>query len=492
MTSFSSPRSRVGQARGEPLSSERIDAMVRDVCAMPLGPGREAAREGVIRRLVPLARRIAAKYRNTTCEERDDLFQVACLGLVKAVDGYDPDRGHAFLSYAVPTVVGEVKRHLRDRTGLLRLPRPVQDARQRVNQARSELEQLNGRSVTHAEIAAACDLSPEAVADALRSERACRPRSLDLPGPTLSEVIGDRDPALEFVVERVTLMRALNDLPHRERRILYLRFFDGQTQQQIASAVGLSQMHVSRLLARCLARLREALTEPCRTAATSADPSARPDGDAATMRTAGPRHLPRKEPLRPDDPAAVAVDEAGPDTGVSHRDPPPGSRGCRAGDAPPSGQRGDTPGETPSTARTQLRRSGCPGRPALWFRSQDLGRYDEGRGIRAARRGSSGPRRRPGEVRHGTRDRFGSVRRSVRRDESAPWRSDASRTGAAGAQRRLIRRRGCSAGPATGSGIRPPPHLDTASAYCRLPEHAPKGWPDRNPVYETPPGVTPW
>uniref|UniRef100_UPI000DD98EDF sigma-70 family RNA polymerase sigma factor n=1 Tax=Streptomyces triticisoli TaxID=2182797 RepID=UPI000DD98EDF len=306
MTPLSSHRPPAGQAGEEPrLSSELIDGLVRDVCAIPPGPERQAARERVIRRLVPLARRIAAKYRNIAGEEQDDLFQAACLGLVRAVDGYDPDRGHAFLSYAVPTVAGEVKRHLRDRTGTLRIPRPVQDARQRVNRARGELEQLNGRPATRAEVAAYCDLPTEAVTEALRSESVRRPRPLDapadgtdLPGPTPSEVIGGCDPALELLVERVTLIRLLNELPDRERRILYLRFFEDRTQQQIASAVGISQMHVSRLLARCLAHLREALTDPYGTEVTGAGPSARAKDAAAGLRTAGPPHLPPEEPRR--------------------------------------------------------------------------------------------------------------------------------------------------------------------------------------------------
>uniref|UniRef100_UPI0007854593 sigma-70 family RNA polymerase sigma factor n=1 Tax=Streptomyces hygroscopicus TaxID=1912 RepID=UPI0007854593 len=249
------------------LTSPQIDELVGRVRRQPTARAREGAREEAIRRLAPLARRIAGTYRNLGGEEQDDLVQVACLGLVKAVDGYDPEHGHAFLSYAVPTITGELKRHLRDRTTLVRLPRSVQEARQRVRRARQELEQAHGgRPPTPAEIAEACGLSPSAVAEAVRSQGAAQPLSLDAsppgavrPLPAFGDVMGGRDPGIEAVTDRVELIRAMRQFPERERRILVLRFFHDQTQQQIAAAVGVSQMHVSRLLARCLARLREVL-----------------------------------------------------------------------------------------------------------------------------------------------------------------------------------------------------------------------------------------
>lgn len=173
---------------------------------------------------------------------------MACLGLVKAVDGYDPDLGHAFLSYAVPTITGELKRHLRDRTTLVRLPRSVQEAGQRVRRARQELEQAHGgRPPTPAEIAEASGLSPSAVAEAIRSRGAAQPLSLEAspqgavrPLPAFADVVGDRDPGIEAVTDRVELIRAMRQFPERERRILVLRFFHDQTQQQIAAAVGVS------------------------------------------------------------------------------------------------------------------------------------------------------------------------------------------------------------------------------------------------------------
>lgn len=281
MSPLSSPLAPVARVSNDAhLSSQQIDDLVTGISRLPPGREREAAREDVIRRLVPLARRIAARHRTSGGEDQDDLVQVACLGLIKAVDGYDPERGHAFLSYALPTVTGELKRHLRDRTALVRLPRSLQEARLRVVHAQRELEQrLAGRPPTPAEIAQACGLSPEAVVDALQSDRAAYPRSLDAPPqgaadswPAHAEVTGDCDPALEFAADRVTLMRALQQFPERERRILFLRFFHDQPQQEIATAVGISQMHVSRLLARCLARLREELegSAPAAEAASAA------------------------------------------------------------------------------------------------------------------------------------------------------------------------------------------------------------------------------
>ncbi|MEU9191635.1 sigma-70 family RNA polymerase sigma factor [Streptomyces hundungensis] len=271
MTSLSSPSSpKPQEAEGAHLSSQVIDDLVRELSRLPAGATREAARDRVVRQLLPMARRISARFRKVGGEEQDDLFQVACLGLVKAVDGYDPQLGHAFLSYALPTVTGEIKRHLRDRAGLVRLPRPVQEARLQVARTRRELEQRSGgRTPTHEEIAGHCCLPVEVVAEVSRSERVSRPRSLDTADegpdgarPSFAEITGRPDSALELADERVELIDALRQFPDRERRILYLRFFQDQTQQQIAEALGISQMHVSRLLSRCLTRLRDLLAAP--------------------------------------------------------------------------------------------------------------------------------------------------------------------------------------------------------------------------------------
>ncbi|WP_129311205.1 SigB/SigF/SigG family RNA polymerase sigma factor [Streptomyces sp. L2] len=330
-----------------PLSSENIDDLVRGVALQPPGPARAAARDRVIRRLLPLARRIAAKYRGVAGEEQDDLVQVACLGLVKAVDGYDPGRGHAFLSYALPTVTGELKRHLRDRTGPLRLPRPVQEARQRVRRAQEELEQRSrGRPPTPAEIGRVCGLTEEAVTDALRSEAACHPRSLDANGdgadalrPALADTLGGCDAALDLVADRVSLAHALGALPERERHILYLRFFHDQTQAQIAEAVGLSQMHVSRLLKRCLARLRDELLPP--------EPETEPDPRAAGARPG----TPPAEPPRRETPA----DASGPGTPAEPRDHARDEARAEARDHEVRAEAPGRPGGLPRTGRRETR-----------------------------------------------------------------------------------------------------------------------------------------
>lgn len=270
------------------LTSARIDELVTRVSEQTSGPEREAVRDEAIRTLVPVARRIASKYRNINGEEQDDLFQVACEGLVKAIDGYVPDQGHAFLSYAVPTITGELKRHLRDRSGVVRLPRAVQEARQRVRRARLELEQeYGGRPPTLVEIALACGLPEDTVAKTIHAEEASRPRSLDAPAegmdrllPALGEAMGEPDPGIEATAERIELINALKRFPERERRILVLRFVHDQTQQQIASTVGVSQMHVSRLLTRCLGQLRELLGHlaPPLPAQDQGSPARRPNG----------------------------------------------------------------------------------------------------------------------------------------------------------------------------------------------------------------------
>ncbi|MFC8521005.1 SigB/SigF/SigG family RNA polymerase sigma factor [Streptomyces sp. NPDC057257] len=282
----------------ENLSSDQLDALMRDIAALPPGPRRTALRDLVIQRLLPLARRVARRFR-ARGEDLDDLVQVASLGVLKAVDGYDHTRGHAFLSYALPTVVGELKRHLRDRTTAVRLPRPLQEARGQVFQAAEELEQqLGGRSPTPEQIAAHTGLDPRRVVATLRAVRECSPRSLDAPaagdeGSSLESLVGCEDRALDLVVDTVALSSLLERLPDRDRYVLYLRFYRDQTQHQIAETIGVSQMQVSRILMRCFTKLRQDLltTEP--PAETDAEPRARQE--AADRPAAGrpPRTAPR-------------------------------------------------------------------------------------------------------------------------------------------------------------------------------------------------------
>ncbi|GGX02116.1 hypothetical protein GCM10010297_24800 [Streptomyces malachitofuscus] len=245
-------------------SSDELDALLHELSAQPPGLRRAALRDQVIRRLLPMARRVTRRFQRHG-EEFDDLLQVACLGLIKAVDGYDPALGHAFLSYALPKVTGELRRHLRDRTATVRLPRPFQEASGRILQAVGELEQrLGGSAPTTDQIAAHTGLGRDRVLSTLRAVHACRPRSLDEPSghgqeSSLACLIGAEDPALERVVDTVALAALVKQLPERDRRVLHLRFYRERTQQQIADAIGVSQMQVSRILRRCLDRLRGAL-----------------------------------------------------------------------------------------------------------------------------------------------------------------------------------------------------------------------------------------
>lgn len=255
----------------EPFS-DRLDALMRELAQQPPGPRRAVLRDQVIRMLLPLVRRVSRRFQRHG-EDFDDLVQVASVGLIKAVDGYDPDLGHAFLSYALPKLTGEIRRHLRDRTPAVRLPRSLQEASGPVFQAVEELEQrLGGGSPSPEQIAEHTGMEPDRVVSTLRALHECHPRSLDEPARSGQEsppafLIGIEDAALGRVVDTVALVTQVRQLPERDRRVLYLRFYQEQTQQQIADVIGVSQMQVSRILRRCLGRLREALlaseSEPC-------------------------------------------------------------------------------------------------------------------------------------------------------------------------------------------------------------------------------------
>ncbi|MDH6624557.1 RNA polymerase sigma-B factor [Streptomyces sp. LBL] len=210
-----------------------------------------------------MANRLAGRFRSRG-ENLEDLRQVAALGLVKAVDRYDPALGNAFESYAVPTITGEIKRHFRDHMWTLHVPRRVQDLRNRVRLASQDLSQtISGRRPTVAEIAEHASMSEEDVRVGLGALESFTALSLDavLPGSedgySLSDVLGSSDPALDTVVDREAVRDGLAALPERERAILYMRFFGDMTQGRIAEQLGISQMHVSRLISRCCGRVRE-------------------------------------------------------------------------------------------------------------------------------------------------------------------------------------------------------------------------------------------
>jgi RNA polymerase sigma-70 factor (sigma-B/F/G subfamily) len=232
----------------------------------PADPRRRRVRDEVIEACLPTARQLARRYGGAG-EPFADLVQVAALGLVKAVDGFDPTRGIEFGAYATPTIAGEIKRHFRDRTWGVRLPRRLQDLRLRVNQARDDLTQRLGRSPTVADLAAHLDAGEEEIVEVLGSGHAYRPVSLDTPTHTADEstTIGDTiggEPAEYNLVEFREALRVLIErLPEREQRILALRFYGNLTQTEIAERVGMSQMHVSRLLTHALSFLRRRLDE---------------------------------------------------------------------------------------------------------------------------------------------------------------------------------------------------------------------------------------
>jgi RNA polymerase sigma-B factor len=237
-----------------------------------------AARAQVAEQLLPLAHSLAARYINRL-EPYDDLVQVACVGLMKAIDGFDPSRHTAFSSYATPTILGEIKRHFRDRTSAVRPPRRLQELQVRVDQARSTLTSESGRGPTVSELADAVDASPEDVLAAIQAHRARHTRSLSAPtgdGATLGDSLGRSDPALSLAEIRVLLGGAIGILPERERRILRLRFEHDLTQRQIADIMGISQMTISRLIRVSLDRLRIAIGEdPPAAPANQLDPIGR-------------------------------------------------------------------------------------------------------------------------------------------------------------------------------------------------------------------------
>lgn len=227
-------------------------------------PSRGSLRDELVEMHLPLVEYLARRFRNRG-EPLDDLVQVATIGLIKSVDRFDLDRGVEFSTYATPTIVGEIKRHFRDKGWAIRVPRRLQELKLSLTKATSELSQKNGRAPTVAELAGHLQMSEEEVLEGLESANAYSAVSLDAPdggdddSPAVADSLGVTDDALEGVEYRESLKPLLDQLPPREKRILMLRFFGNMTQSQIAGELGISQMHVSRLLARTLAQLRDGL-----------------------------------------------------------------------------------------------------------------------------------------------------------------------------------------------------------------------------------------
>ena len=220
-------------------------------------------RDILVERFLPLARSLAGRYVRHD-EPFDDIFQVACVGLVKAVDGFDVTRGRAFSSYAVPTIVGEIKRYYRDRTWSVHVPRDLQELTLRVGRVADDFERTRMRKPTVRELGEKLRVGEEEVLDALQARRAHRSDSLDAPAPnadgdefarSVGETIGTQEPGYARAERRATLSQMTSVLTPRERLILHLRFEHDLTQKQIGSYVGISQMQVSRVLRQGINRL---------------------------------------------------------------------------------------------------------------------------------------------------------------------------------------------------------------------------------------------
>lgn len=220
-------------------------------------------REEAITAWLPMARRLARRYASRG-EDLEDLTQVAMVGLIKAIDGFDPEHGADFSGYAIPTILGELRRHFRDRMWNIRVPRRLQELNMAINKARGQLVQTLGRVPTVADIATHLSITEEEVIEGLEGAYAYRPSSLSTPvvsdGDTeLGDTLGSHDPGYAQTDLNLSLGPALSCLTERERRIVTLRFYGNLTQSQIGEQIGVSQMHVSRLLAQALAKLRTQL-----------------------------------------------------------------------------------------------------------------------------------------------------------------------------------------------------------------------------------------
>ncbi len=227
----------------------------------------QRAREHLVERFLPLARRLARRYQGAH-EPLDDLVQVASLGLVKAIDRFDPDRGIAFSSFAVPTILGELKRYFRDVGWSVRVPRGTQELAIKVEQIQRRLTAQTGRPPTFNEIAEYAELSIEDVLDAIEAAAAHHAVSLDVPHEdsegdigTLGDAIGAIDERFGLVDTGASIGEAAKQLSERERRVLALRFIADRTQTQIAAQVGVSQMQVSRILRKSLGQLAELVAD---------------------------------------------------------------------------------------------------------------------------------------------------------------------------------------------------------------------------------------
>jgi RNA polymerase sigma-B factor len=227
---------------------------------------RASAREDLVHLHLPLVEHCARRFRNRG-EPFEDLVQVGTIGLIKAIDRFDPERGVEFSTYATPTIIGEIKRYFRDKGWAIRVPRRLQELRMQIATSTAELTQALGRSPTPRELAEAIDCTVEEIIEGIESSNAYSTLSLDAtdntdePGASMLDALGIDDVNIEHVEIRESLKPVLDRLDQREKRILLLRFFKNMTQSQIAEEIGVSQMHVSRLLTRTLEQLRVSLED---------------------------------------------------------------------------------------------------------------------------------------------------------------------------------------------------------------------------------------
>jgi len=248
--------------RGAERTSEDRELFTR------YGAGDAQAREQLVERFLPLARQLARRYQRAG-EPLDDLMQVASMGLIKAIDRFDPSREIAFSSYAVPTILGEIKRHFRDRTWAVRVPRDLQELTLRVDKAVGELSENLRRQPSISEIGDAVGADEEHVLEALQAGGAYRAISFDAPRgnegqdevATLSDTIGISEEGFDRAEERATLANLLTTVTPREREVLRMRFEEDMTQAEIGAVIGVSQMQVSRVIRQALLRLRAAADE---------------------------------------------------------------------------------------------------------------------------------------------------------------------------------------------------------------------------------------
>jgi RNA polymerase sigma-B factor len=222
-----------------------------------------SAREQLVERFLPLARQLARRYQRGG-EQLDDLVQVASLGLLKAIDRFDPDRETAFSSFAVPTILGELKRHFRDKGWAVRVPRDLQELAVKVDRVGDDMARELGRAPTTTEIAQRIRSTDELVLEAREASAAYRAVSLDRPrtddeedGDSYADAVGADDPGYALAEASATVDRLMRVLSEREREVLRLRFEEDLTQAEIGARVGVSQMHVSRLIRQSIALLRD-------------------------------------------------------------------------------------------------------------------------------------------------------------------------------------------------------------------------------------------